>query len=100
MKIFASSAYKDILNLAHFSSKKPSSSKFCAYRKSIYMQGFMVRKNNIGDRGSPCHTPHLWRILLPGTSFTPNVEDAVVHYAEIQSLQGLPNPRKAMTSSR
>jgi hypothetical protein len=100
MKIAASLAYKDILNLAEFSRKKPSSPEFCAYRKSIYMQGFMARRNNIGDRGSPCRTPCLWRILLPDTPFTQNVEDAVAHSAEIQSLQCLLNPRKAMTSSR
>jgi hypothetical protein len=82
MKTVASSAYKEALKESQALLRLEIRPACWAFWNSL-CRCSIERRNNIGDRGSPCLTPLQWRILLPGIPFNKYEEDAVHHNIEI-----------------
>lgn len=92
MKRATSSAYKEHRNLACLWGRlvitKDSSAFFM-----ICCKGSITRINNVGDRGSPCLSPHAWLMCSPRIPLSNTLEDEVPRRLEIQFPHFWPNPR-------
>jgi hypothetical protein len=98
-KSITSSAYKLVLK---FMGSDPigESSPCCVAMSSIFCNGSITKMNSMGDKWSPCRSPRVCLIGLPGSPLSNIPELVVLQIRAIMSLHLGSKPTLSMTSSK